>query len=841
MSILQDIGHNRQFMEELHQQLATNIGVVPFVGAGLCVACGLPEWSALLRQLGGACGESAQIERLIHDGLYEEAAGLLEQSFGSPSFSASLRARLSGNAVQRLAGAILQTPALTRGPVVTTNLDCVLEQVFERAGHPFASVGLGPHADVVFGALHQDRPFLIKIHGGLDDPLTRVLTLEDYHRAYGSRDAHHVRSELPLPRVLEQIFTTRTLLFLGCSLNLDRTLIYLSRVRREHAAPARHFAVLSDPGNESVRSERTRFLADLNIRPIWYPSQRHELIRDLLAEVMEPRFAPSLRAAPTTDAARLGGSISIDFGTSFSAVAYSPDGKGVEYVRPLANNDRVLIPTVVRLLDGLQYTIGDDPPRPGAHVLAEFRNFKRLLGSSHRYRVGRRDYSARDVTTLFLKGLRIAMEAQFDGELPTVVAAIPANFNARQVADLTQALKSAGLRISRLVAEPCAAGLNMWEVQGEDEATFLVVDIGGGTTDVSVIVRAKVGDDCMFEVLAVAGDNELGGMDFDGVLSQLVRDKLRSDLGARGITLFERHRTEIESQASSVKIALNSQGSAAIVLADVETQPGELSSVAIDVERRTYHEACRPLIRRLEKLIDVALQQWNRWLEDQATGPSSAPVPKLVLLVLAGQTCKLAPVRAFLESRLRMPIVDRFQDIAVARGLAQQAAVLSGARTDLLFMDVTYHGIYLAYRAGVHATQLQRETEEAAPLIKDASGRAFIELCGKNVTIPTKAVTRLTFESPLRSIELDLLEFGDDSDRPFSPFLRRTLRFAAPASWVDLTIDVDANGAMHVSLTTGSVPPTPQAVYLRYGRAFDGERTICFGIDLDQDGGEIEL
>lgn len=836
MSILQDIGHNRQFMEELHQQLATNIGVVPFVGAGLCVACGLPEWSALLRQLGGACGESAQIERLIHDGLYEEAAGLLEQSFGSPSFSASLRARLSGNAVQRLAGAILQTPALTRGPVVTTNLDCVLEQVFERAGHPFASVGLGPHADVVFGALHQDRPFLIKIHGGLDDPLTRVLTLEDYHRAYGSRDAHHVRSELPLPRLLEQIFTSRTLLFLGCSLNLDRTLIYLSRVRREHAAPARHFAVLPDPGNESVRSERTRFLADLNIRPIWYPSQRHELIGDLLEEIMEPRFKPPFRASPPTDAARLGGCISIDFGTSFSAVAFCPDGKGVEYVRPLANNDRILIPTVVRLLEGLQYTIGDEHPGPGSHLLAEFRNFKRLLGSDHRYRVGRREYSARDLTALFLKGLRIAMEDQFDGPLPTVVAAIPANFSARQVADLTRALRRSGLRIARLVAEPCAAGLNTWEDLGEDENVFLVVDIGGGTTDVSVIIGSGEGGDCLFQVIAVTGDNELGGLDFDDVLCQLVRTKLSGDLGARGVTLFERHRVEIESQVSSAKISLNSHESAAIVLADVETQPGDLTSVAIDVDRRTYHEACRPLMRRLEKLIDVALQQWNRYREEQSPANSSALVP---ILVLAGQTSKLAPVRAFLESK-RMSIVDRFQDIAVARGLAHQAAVLSGNRKDLLLMDVTYQGIYLACRAGVHATQLRRETEAGAPTLRDASGRAFIELYGKNVMIPFFVVTRLTFESPLNSIELELFESGDDPNRPFQPVHRRMLRFAAPAFWVDLEIHVDPNRAIHVALTTGSVPPTLQTIHPKR-KTLDGERTTSYGIDLDQDGDGIEL
>jgi hypothetical protein len=161
MGVFTEIGDNRRLMVELHEQLATNMGVVPFVGAGLCVGCGLPEWSGLLRDLAAVCGRWEHIDDLIDRGKFEEAASVLERSLGPTVFAEYLRERLSDSAVRQLTGPILLTPALTRGPVMTTNLDCVLERVFERSRYPFERVGLGPSVDAVRGALHQNHPYLI--------------------------------------------------------------------------------------------------------------------------------------------------------------------------------------------------------------------------------------------------------------------------------------------------------------------------------------------------------------------------------------------------------------------------------------------------------------------------------------------------------------------------------------------------------------------------------------------------------------------------------------------------------------------------------------------------------
>lgn len=784
-----DIGGNRRTLEDLHQQLASNLGVVPFVGAGMCVPCGLPSWSSLLLGLGEECGLAAQVKTLIDGGRFEEAASLLEQALGEPAFTRSLQRRLTLDGPRRIRGAISWIPALTRGPVITTNFDDVLESAFQAAGFPFPRVGKGPHVDAVWGALHQDQPFLLKIHGGVEDLATRVLTLNEYQRAYGS--AHSTTSP-SLPGLLEQIFTSRTLLFLGCSLHTDRTLLHLQRVKREHAAPPIHFAIVEDPGGPDGRARRTKQLAASNIRPVWYPKHRHDLIGSLLAEVLEPRFCPaSITPLKARRVSELGACVAIDFGTSFSAVGATVNADSFEYVRMRPSDTGVLIPTVIRFVDGLRYTIADDPAPSGATVLREFRHFKRELGSAHTYQVGRRDYLALDLAALFLRGIRIYLESQFNGELPKVIAAAPANFNSRQTGELAEAIRRAGFQLARIVGEPCAAALNLRGIDSHD-ALVLVVDVGGGTTDVSLVDPENVDGDTQIEVVTVAGDNRLGGVDFDDVICKFVEGELEQRLGPAGRKLFERRRAEIAAQANRAKIQLNAQNTARVDVTDVELEEGKLGSIEIEISRSTFHAACDHLLGRLERLIDEVLATKAR-LDLTRLGFNGLSVK---YLLLAGQGSRLLPIRIFLAQKLRLPIIDQFEDIAVTRGLAHQAAVLNYTLKDTLLLDVLYRGIYV--RLDPMMGQVATSGNHGAsnkPLkpFRDANGRRALEVLAKDEVIPTVRVPCFAVPKNTTIIKLDVYEASIDPDDQYLVLKRIVIELSKPAVHLGLLLDVDAN------------------------------------------------
>jgi molecular chaperone DnaK (HSP70) len=248
--------------------------------------------------------------------------------------------------------------------------------------------------------------------------------------------------------------------------------------------------------------------------------------------------------------------------------------------------------------------------------------------------------------------MRLALEAQFARPLPPVVFSVPANFSTRQVRDLGRAVSRAGFQVARLVGEPCAAGLNLREFRRTRDLTFMVIDIGGGTTDISVIERTRADGDFVFEVGCVAGDNMLGGVDFDAVVCELIRERLLSIAGTRGLLLFERQRAFIEERAMELKEALNKQKAAAITLANFELKPGQLTALRIEISRKQFFEACQALLARIEALM------------------------------LAGQASKLVSIRALLRKRLRLPIIRKFQEDAVVNGLAQQAGILSRRDAD---------------------------------------------------------------------------------------------------------------------------------------------------------------
>jgi hypothetical protein len=185
-----------------------------------------------------------------------------------------------------LTGAVSHLPQLAAGPVITTNFDHVLEEAFKQANAQFEREVWGVNAEMATRALNQNRRFVLKIHGDAEDSTNRILTKNDYLKYYDGVDGSGIDFSLPLPSLLQQMLVGRPLLFLGCSLNQDRTIAVLKEVSSNFRFIA-HYAVVEQPASAEHFHERPRFLSNHNIRPIWYYSGRHELIEPLLAYIAE--------------------------------------------------------------------------------------------------------------------------------------------------------------------------------------------------------------------------------------------------------------------------------------------------------------------------------------------------------------------------------------------------------------------------------------------------------------------------------------------------------------------------------------------------------------------------
>lgn len=268
---------------------ATTGAVIPFVGAGLSMPCGNPGWKQYLFQLAEEGYASVdEIQALVEEAKYEEAAELVLESMGENGFSAHVRGRFTTGVTLR--GAVQLLPGLAPDAVLTTNFDHVIELVFQEAERQKIETVIGTqHRGLMQDLAHRKR-ILVKLHGDAHDPHSRVLTLTEYQRAYGETAFVFLR---PLPDAIRLIFLTRCLLFLGCSLDNDRTMQLFKYLADEQNGqdPPSHYAILEQPDDPAVLRARERFLSERHILPIWYPNpdDDHRAVEGLLTLLAEIR------------------------------------------------------------------------------------------------------------------------------------------------------------------------------------------------------------------------------------------------------------------------------------------------------------------------------------------------------------------------------------------------------------------------------------------------------------------------------------------------------------------------------------------------------------------------
>ncbi len=250
--------------------------VVPFVGAGMSVAGGFPTWKQhLLTQARTAGLDRAVAELLLASGEYERLISQIEIRRGRDVFVQEIRDAFSG--IGKITGTTLLITELFPDTVITTNYDRLIEQAFDRGAKR-------PQVVNSFAALADpatDRVTIIKIHGDVKTPGSCILSKSQYDQAYGGKDLDLTR---PIPKVLEYYYSNSSLLFLGCSLNNDRT-VQVFRAVKQHLGDTvipQHFTIEQAPETETELVERNAFLTSLGITGIWFEKNHFDCVELIL-------------------------------------------------------------------------------------------------------------------------------------------------------------------------------------------------------------------------------------------------------------------------------------------------------------------------------------------------------------------------------------------------------------------------------------------------------------------------------------------------------------------------------------------------------------------------------
>jgi hypothetical protein len=283
-SLLKLHGNDGRFTDLCNAVSANN--VVPLVGSGMSRASGFPLWREFLHQLRQDTRVTeAALNILLDAGHYEEAVDVLAADAGRHLFDERIEQGLRVDDPSEVLGPVRLLADIFPRLVMSTNLDDVLEHVFKANEHPFAHVLAGRDIERYRQLVNSPQPILLKIHGDCRRNDGRVLGAAEYDAAYAVGSA---------PReALTLLCRARALLWLGCSLTIDRTVMLMEQVVAADPAVPRHYAFLRLPPDDARRVERGIELGQRKIFPIWYDGDDDEAIEALLVGILDRtgRFA----------------------------------------------------------------------------------------------------------------------------------------------------------------------------------------------------------------------------------------------------------------------------------------------------------------------------------------------------------------------------------------------------------------------------------------------------------------------------------------------------------------------------------------------------------------------
>ena len=458
----------------------------------------------------------------------------------------------------------------------------------------------------------------------------------------------------------------------------------------------------------------------------------------------------------------MGKIIGIDLGTTNSCVAVLEGGEPVV----IANAEGArTTPSVVAFAKTGERMVGQVAKRQAVtNPDRTISSIKREMGSNYKVTIDNKAYTPQEISAMILQKLKTDAEAYLGQTVTEAVITVPAYFTDAQRQATKDAGKIAGLDVKRIINEPTAAAL-AYGVDKEQEQRIMVYDLGGGTFDVSVL---EIGDG-VIEVLATAGNNRLGGDDFDACITKYLVDEFKKaegiDLSADKVAM-----QRLREAAEKAKIELSGVTTSNINLPYITADATGPKHLEVTLTRAKFNELTHHLVEKTAGPVKQALS-------DSGLQPSD-----ISKVLLVGGSTRIPAVQDMVKSLVGKEGFKGINpDECVAIGAAIQGGVLSGDNKGIVLVDVTPLSLGIETLGGVCTRLIER-----------------------NTSIPTrKSQVFSTAADNQTSVEVNVLQ----GEREMAAYNKSLGRFhldgIAPARrgvpQIEVTFDIDANGIVNVS------------------------------------------
>jgi molecular chaperone DnaK len=452
--------------------------------------------------------------------------------------------------------------------------------------------------------------------------------------------------------------------------------------------------------------------------------------------------------------------IGIDLGTTNSCVAVLEGGEPKVIPNPEGNRTT---PSVVAFKNG-ERQVGEVAKRQSITNPNTIMSVKRHMGTSHTEEIEGKKYTPQEVSAIILQYLKSYAEDYLGESVTKAVITVPAYFNDAERQATKDAGKIAGLEVERIINEPTAAALAYGLDKMEEDQTILVYDLGGGTFDVSIL---ELGDG-VFEVKSTAGDNRLGGDDFDQVIIDYLVEQFKKE---NGIDLSKDKMASQRLKDAAEKAKKDLSGVSATQISLPFITAGEAGPLHLEVSmtRAKFDELSADLVER-------TMGPTRQALRDAGLSPSG--IDKVILV---GGSTRIPAVQEAIKKEIgKEPHRGVNPDEVVAMGAAIQGGVISGDVKDVVLLDVTPLSLGIETMGGV-----------------------FTKLIDRNTTIPTsKSQVFSTAADNQTAVDIHVLQ----GERPMAADNKTLGRFQlsdippAPRGipQIEVSFDIDKNGIVNV-------------------------------------------